>query len=286
MLRDRRAWVGALVSLSALATAIGAALATGAANGGPVLQVERVSGGSATILQGIATALPLGYAFGAGMVAAVNPCGFALLPAYLGLYLGGGGTRPGSALPRALLVGAVVTASFVLLFGAAGIVLSAIGSALTTSFPWVGLAVGVLLILVAGRMLAGRPMYTALGDRLADRIGGAAGRSDLWGYAAFGLAYGLASLGCTLPVFLVVVGGSLVAHGFLAGLAEFLLYGLGMGFVLTSLTLAVALLRQGALAAARPVVRYVAPASAILLLVTGAFVVYYWLMLGGLLPAS
>ena len=36
----------------------------------------------------LATVLQLGYAFGAGMVAAVNPCGFAMLPVYLSLYLG------------------------------------------------------------------------------------------------------------------------------------------------------------------------------------------------------
>ena len=256
-------------------------------SGGPALQVERLSGGSATILQGIATALPVGYAFGAGMVAAVNPCGFALLPAYLGLYLGADETRgTWSAIPRALVVSVVVTTSFVLLFGVVGFVVSAATSAVAVSFPWIGLAVGLLLILTAGRMLAGRAVYASLGDRLADRLGEPARRSDLWGYAAFGLAYGLASLGCTLPVFLIAVGSSLVVHGFLAGLVEFLLYGLGMGFVLTSLTVAMAVLSQGALAAARRVVRYVAPASAILLLVTGAFVVYYWLTLGGLLGTA
>lgn len=46
------------------------------------------------------------------------------------------------------------------------------------------------------------------------------------------------------------------------------------------------LLRRGVLSAARPVVRYVAPASAVLLLVTGAFLVYCWLTLGGLVRAS
>ena len=39
-------------------------------------------------VSGIAHLIPLGYAFGAGMVSTVNPCGFAMLPAYLGLYLG------------------------------------------------------------------------------------------------------------------------------------------------------------------------------------------------------
>ena len=33
----------------------------------------------------LAAVLPFGFAFGVGMVAAVNPCGFAMLPTYLSL---------------------------------------------------------------------------------------------------------------------------------------------------------------------------------------------------------
>ena len=279
-----RVWLGGLLSLAALAVVVSAALATGNSAGGPVVVVERLSGASTTLLQAIATGLPAGYAFGAGMVAAVNPCGFALLPAYLGLYLGAD-TRPGGwrAIPRALAVSGVVTLSFVLLFGTAGLVLSAATSAVAVYFPWAGLVVGVLLVLASGRMLAGRPVYATFGNRLADRMGAAARREGLWGYAAYGLAYGLASLGCTLPIFLTVVGSALVVRGFLAGLLEFLLYGLGMGFLLGVLTLVAAGFKLGALAPVRAFTRYANPASAALLLVTGAYVAYYWLTLGGLI---
>ncbi len=36
----------------------------------------------------VGEALPLGFAFTAGMATAANPCGFAMLPAHLSLYLG------------------------------------------------------------------------------------------------------------------------------------------------------------------------------------------------------
>src|SRR5215471_20869190 len=101
--------------------------------------------------------------------------GYALLPAYLGLYLGTGDTRVGGrAIPRALAVSAMVTLSFVLLFGAVGPLLSAATSALAAYFPWAGLAVGVLLIFVAGRLLVGRSLYGRLSNQLADRMGGTA----------------------------------------------------------------------------------------------------------------
>jgi cytochrome c biogenesis protein CcdA len=50
-----------------------------------VTEVQTIIAGWLSSLTG---ALPVGLAFGAGMIAAVNPCGFAMLPAYLSLYLG------------------------------------------------------------------------------------------------------------------------------------------------------------------------------------------------------
>ena len=77
--------------------------------------VESLSGQSGTFLGDLGLLAPLGFAFAAGMVAAVNPCGFAMLPAYMGLYLGANDTDDGGRhlfkhLGKALLVGGTVTA--------------------------------------------------------------------------------------------------------------------------------------------------------------------------------
>ncbi len=108
--------------------------------------------------------LPVGYAFGAGMVAAVNPCGFALLPAYIALYLGSGegASSRVEVLPRlgqAIAVSAVMTLGFILVFGAAGLILSAASAALVQYLPWLGLCVGILLVVMGGRMLGGAMVY-------------------------------------------------------------------------------------------------------------------------------
>ena len=39
--------------------------------------------------ESVISALPVAHSFGAGMIATINPCGFALLPAYLSLFLEG-----------------------------------------------------------------------------------------------------------------------------------------------------------------------------------------------------
>jgi cytochrome c biogenesis protein CcdA len=270
----------------ALAVAVGAAL-LGRSSGepGPALAVASLSGTAGDALQGIADALPFGYAFAAGLAAAVNPCGFALLPGYLGLYLStsAGTGRPG--LGRALVVGVTMTASFVALFGLLGLVLATIASVLVTVLPLASLLVGLLLVLLGGRLLAGGSVNTGPAERLGGRVGRRAGRSGLLGYAAYGTAFGLTSLACTLPLFLSVVGTAFVAGGLRAGLLQFVLYGLGMGLVVTGATLLVALFGHTLLSRIGQAGRWLEPAGAVLLLVAGAYVVYYWLTVGGLLGA-
>jgi len=280
----RRPALGAGSALLALSIALAAALAarrgTGDLNG-----LEAFSAASTNLLSGLAAGIPLGYAFGAGMVSAANPCGFVLLPTYLGLYLGseeGGGSVAGR-LGRALVISISVTLSFVVLFGVVGLALGATTAALAAAFPWVGLGIGVLLVLSGAAMLGGGHLYLATLQRLGAAVGSTAGRRGVRGYVAYGLAYGSCSLGCTLPIFLAVVGSGVVAGGWVAAVRQFLLYALGMGFVLSLLTLGAAVLKQTVFGAIRGLVPYLEPASGLLLLATGAYVTYYWLALGDLL---
>ena len=231
-------------------------------------------------LSGLVAVLPVGYAFGAGMVAAVNPCGFAMLPAYLSLYLGAEeddfAKRSSVArMLRALLVGATVSSGFILLFGLAGIVISAGGNALLGAMPWVGILIGGALVPLGLWVLVGRGVYLGGFERFASRIGDPSAVS-VRGLFLFGLAYGAASLGCTLPVFLVVVGSGIAAGGFLAGAGQFLGYGLGMASVLVALTLALAFFKQGLVARIRKAVPYVRLASAVLLVLAGVYTILYW----------
>jgi cytochrome c biogenesis protein CcdA len=285
-----RRQAGLLASLLVLGVAIASAVLTGSHIGSVNGGVEGLATATGTLLGGFGDALPLGYAFGAGMVAAVNPCGFALLPAYLALYVRESGPaeqeRLAGRLGRALLVSGAMTFAFVLVFGVAGAIFSVASSALTPFLPILGLAVGVLLIVTGGRLLGGSMVYNSLGERIAGRLGGRAQEQGPRGYFAYGLAYAAASLSCVLPIFLGVVAGALAAGGFGQAVVQFLLYALGMGLVISVLTASTAFVKHGLLGHARGVVRYVEPASAILLLLAGGYIVYYWLTLGGLLART
>lgn len=270
---------------------MGAALLTGPNIGQINASVESASSASTMLLEALSGVLPLGYAFGAGMVAAVNPCGFALLPAYLSLFLGAGDAAPArrsllGLIGRTLSVSATMTAGFVLVFGVAGLVLSVATTAIARHLPWAGLTLGILLILAGARMLSGSPIYAGFGERLAQAFGAGASQSGTRGFLAYGLTYGTGSLSCTLPVFLTVVGSTLTVDGVLPAASQFILYALGMGFVISLLTLSTTFVEFAALRKARMLVRYVHPVSAMLLLLAGAYITYYWLTLGGLLAIA
>jgi cytochrome c biogenesis protein CcdA len=284
LVRPNRAALGPLTAALVLGVAVATARVAGPTSG-LALAVSTLSGGATATLQGLGEALPLGYAFAVGMAAAVNPCGFALLPTYLGLYLGtaAGQQRPRSTLlGRALLVSLAMTASFVALFGTFGLVLGLAGDAVGSLLPWLSVAVGVLLVLAGARRLSSERLDFRVPERLADALGEHARRSGVFGYAAYGLAFALSSLGCALPLFLTVVGSAIARGGLVAGLSELVLYALGMGALVAVLTLLAAGFGQHVLARARVAGRLLQPMGALLLLVTGGYIVYYWLSAGGI----
>ncbi len=223
----------------------------------------------------------LAYAFSAGMVATVNPCGFAMLPAYISYYLATEDERPLNdvqRLLRALLVGFVVAAGFVILFAVAGTLISLGAYVLVNLMPWIGFFIGVALILLGLWLLAGN--HLAIPGLPTLRVHR---QRSLRAMFLFGIAYGLASLSCTLPVFLIVVGAAFTQQGPVQAFGQFVAYGLGMGLVLIILTLGLALFRDMALTSVRRVLPYVERASAFLLTGAGVYIIYYWLTKGGLL---
>ena len=285
----RSVLIPALVASGALAIAFVGALAVGGGDSidGINLFVESLSGNSGTFFGELGIVAPLGFAFGAGVAAAFNPCGFAMLPAYMGLYLGTGDEEERVSIVRqlakALLVGVSVTAGFILLFALAGAVIGlGARSVVKMILPWLGLGIGIVLVLTGAWLLSGGKLYTALAQQAADRFGNPAS-ANVKGYFLFGLSYGMASLSCTLPIFLSVIGTSFAAEELVHSFAQFVLYALGMGTVILALTISMAVFRGAMVAGMRRVMPYVQPVGTWLMIVAGTYIVFYWLTLGEIL---
>lgn len=213
---------------------------------------------------------PFALALAAGMAATVNPCGFAMLPAYLAMFLGEE-EQPGSAgVGRAVAVSATLTAGFVAVFGLFGLVIAPLAVSIERYLPWATIVIGVALVVMGIAMTAGRE-FTVRVPKL-----GKGGTDDgLGSMFLFGVSYAVASLSCTIGPFLAVTSTTLRTQNTLSGVAMFVTYALGMGLVVTALTVGVAVARKGLLVRLRRAMPYVSRVSGVLLLVAGAYVAWY-----------
>ncbi|MGQ0826697.1 MAG: cytochrome c biogenesis CcdA family protein [Actinomycetota bacterium] len=215
---------------------------------------------------------PIALAFTAGMVATVNPCGFAMLPAYLAYFVGTDNDADhGPAVGRGVAVSVSVSGGFLVVFAVAGVLFSAGFRAFVDYVPWVSLALGIGLVALGLSMLCGFHLTVAL-----PRLERGGRRRTLASMFVFGISYAVASLGCTLPVFLSVVSGTVARSTFVSGMVSFVAYGLGMSAVLITLTLAVASAKESLVTRLRRSVRYVDRAGGALLVVAGGYLAYYW----------
>ncbi len=201
----------------------------------------------------------------AGMLAAVNPCGFAVLPAYLSVLVAGD-----RSLGRALTCTAALTAGFVAVFGTFGLLLMPLAGTLQPRLPWLTVGFGLLLAVLGGWLLAGRSLPSIGRLARAPRLTG-----TLASMVLFGMAYAIASLGCAIGPFLALVVSGLRAGPTLSGSVVFLAYAAGMGLVIGMTAVAVALLRQSVVTRMRRVAAFVPRAGGAVLMLTGAYVAWY-----------
>jgi len=214
----------------------------------------------------------IAFAFGAGLLATVNPCGFVLLPSFLGLYLGADDREAGKVewLTRAtngFLVGTVLSASFSAVFVFTGLLVSAGLRFVLSAVPWLAIAIGAGLTALGLAMLGGRHVGLTPASRVAVRGAAAGGYRRI---AAFGVTYAIASLACTLGVFLVV--GSVIQL-----LAVFGAYAAGSASLLVAISLSAALAKGALTRAVRRGAAISNRATGALLAASGIYLVLYWL---------
>jgi cytochrome c-type biogenesis protein len=217
------------------------------------------------VLQG-----PFALALAAGMAATVNPCGFALLPAYLAAFVGEDHQPGAAAVPRALTVSAAVVAGFVLVFGLFGVAIAPLALSVERYLPWATIVIGLALVALGAVLLLGRQMVLRVPK--LDR-GGRDG--SLGSMFLFGVSYAIASLSCTIGPFLAVTSSTFASGSLASGLMVFVVYALGMGVVVTALTVSVALARAGLARRLRAALPYVSRLAGGLLVVAGAYVAWY-----------
>lgn len=218
--------------------------------------------------------MPLALALVAGALASVNPCGFPLLPAFLSFYVGAEEDdlpRVPARAAQGLLVGLLVSAGFLAVFALVGVPIAYGVTQLTSAIPWAGLAIGALMVVAALAGLAGRAFYLSPRRPLSVQR-----RRRPTTMVWFGVAYAVCSLGCTLPIFVALVGASLATASVVEGTVVFGAYAFGMATMLMALSLGAALARDGLARRLKGMLPHMQRVASGLLLIAGAYLTYYW----------
>jgi cytochrome c-type biogenesis protein len=184
-------------------------------------------------------------AFGAGVASFFSPCSFPLLPGYIGYYLGIEKQRGdlGTKTLRKALPGGFASAMGILfIYIVVGTILVLIGSNADLDISVLAPIIGVILIVLGALMLTNIQYYFILNpiknffsklsfkkkkEDTGTTTQESLGKKSLGGLFVFGIGYGAAAAGCTLPIFGVIVISALLANNILEGIMLLLLYGLG-----------------------------------------------------------
>jgi len=220
--------------------------------------------------------LALSFPFALGIVAAFNPCGFAMLPAYLSYFLGlednDGHTPKLKSILHAMLIGLVLTAGFVVVFGTFGVLFSMGLSQQTVSSKtgYVTATVGVLMVPLGIAMMAGRNVSLKL-----PKMSKGTGSRELSSVFMFGVSYAVVSLSCTIGIFIAGISSTFTTQNFADGVANFIAYAVGMGAVITFLTISLAMAKSNIARDMRRVLPYVNRVSGFVLILAGFYLVNY-----------
>ncbi len=220
----------------------------------------------------------LGLAFGAGMLATVSPCGLAMLPAFLAYYVGtdsSGTVGRGEVLRRSvygLRTGVVVSLGFIAVFIATALVVTAGLRSVVEAVPWVAVGVGVVLVAVGLALLAGRRVGVTLNSSRISREGRGPGSM-----LAYGAAYAVASLSCSLGVLLALIGQALTTSSTTRLLGVYTAFAAGNATVLVLLALSAALASGGLAKVLKQSSRYLPRVTGGIVVLSGLYMVVYWM---------
>lgn len=214
--------------------------------------------------------------FVAGILAAVNPCGFVLLPTYLMYFLGLQGSQDTltqrETLRKALKVSASLSLGFMAVFVVAAFVANYATNWLTANAKYATGFFGVVLLVLGAAMLFGFKLPFFNPQKLQ-------GQKDqtVASMFVYGVAYAIASLGCTIGFFISAVFATSSGSGnALDGITNGLAYATGMAVLVGGLTVALAFANKGLLSVLRRGLQYMDRIAAAFVLISGVYLLWYF----------
>lgn len=212
------------------------------------------------------------FNFTAGILAFFSPCGFPMLPAYLAYYLPRGPTEGSSAsgLWRGLGGGALAGLGAIAILTVIGGAALALGAPFKERVALLELIGGVVVLTMGVLILTGRGPSFKMGLRPSQT-------KSAWGLVGFGALYAGVAASCVAPIFISVVTIALRAPTLVEQLLLVGAYAMGMAVLLMGVTVLVATAQHSIVGHLKRILPHVERTSGIVLVLVGAYLVYYWM---------
>jgi len=210
--------------------------------------------------------------FVSGIFATFNPCGFAMLPAYLSLAIVGSDSQRSrkAIFANALGFSAGMGTGVLAVFSLFAIVVFPFSTAIQRYLPIVTLLIGGVLLVMGFAIVLGKSIkgFTLWSPRISSK-------RKLTNYFGYGVTFALGSISCTIGPFLAATTAAVSTAGFASILFTYLVFGLGISVTIAILALLTATSNQLLIKRIRNSTRKIELLSGYLLLIVGAYLLYF-----------
>jgi cytochrome c-type biogenesis protein len=208
----------------------------------------------------------LTFIFTAGVFALFSPCGFPMLPGYISYYLG---TK--TSLGRAIPGGIACTLGLVTIFSIMGAIATTLGSILSVYIPLLEIVAGLFTIFL------GVIIMFELKNPIFGLPIKAPKQKGFIGLFLYGIAYGMATLGCSAPIFFSILSYAIATGSVLQGIITFIIYALGMGLPLILITVLIVETKKFILERIVRLTPLIQKISGVVLIFIGIYLIHFYL---------
>lgn len=206
----------------------------------------------------------------AGFLSFFAPCAFPLLPGYISYYLGREAGR--ATLSGSVKAGIAAATGINGIFAVLGIAVAVGGVAVKGYLLYLTPVVGIVILLLGLAMVLGKTEHF---DRFGALLSSAASkiriRTQHSGLFLYGIGYGLAVMGCQVPVFIALIFAGLASGGALNAFLVFLSFSIGMGGMMLTVSILAGMAKTQILSRMRRMAPYVNRVCGVILIVVGIY---------------
>ena len=225
--------------------------------------------------------LPLSFSFVSGMLATVNPCGFVMLPVYISMFLSSKDRKGNQSnfvikFLNVFQISISLGLGFLIIFGSVGLAITGGLLFIQPILSWLSILIGFFLVGLGIYTFSGKSLYLSFPQKLSYKIN-ISQDSKFKKFFLYGLSYGVASISCTLPLFIALISNAINSGGLTNGIKQFISYSLGMTSVILIITLLASFIKNFSLLKKTYLTRFYQYPAGILIALVGMYLIIYWI---------